>query len=359
MQTLVAVVGETGLGRTGGEQYDARLLAAAKQAGFGVSYITWQGSTLDKLMGLPLLWRLRFITRTLSLTWQLYRSSGDVFIDVWLAPYVSFWAKRTSRKIILMVHHLRGELEKNRKLQVAETVLIQHASRLLTVSQSSKQHVLEYRDGDVPISVIPPGFVRPDAAVDTVSKSQQKQVHFLFVGHITKAKGVLDALEAVALLHDNNWFLHVVGGASAEPETWGKVASLIKKHGLGEHVQLYGRVDDNSLLALYKQADVFVLPSYWEGYGIVFLEAMSFGLPVVSTTAGAIPEVVKHNKAGLLVEPGDVRAMAQALQKFVDEPETRFEFAQYAMQSVKAVADWDETEQTFVSWWQKRADDVG
>jgi len=109
---------------------------------------------------------------------------------------------------------------------------------------------------------------------------------------------------------------------------------------------------------LYALADVFVLPSYWEGYGIVFLEAMSLGLPVVSTTAGAIPEVVRHEKNGLLVQAGDVQGLSEALHTLIVQPELRAKFAEHAKQAAKHAADWVKIEQKFVVWWQERAQDV-
>jgi len=357
MSSIAAVVGDIGSGRTGGEQYDARLLKAATQSGFNVSYITWQGSWLDKLMGLPLLWRLRFLTRTTQLTWQLWRSSGDVWIDVWLAPYVQLWAKHTSQNIILMVHHLRGELENNRSLQAAERVLIQAASRILTVSESSKQQVLAYCEGDVSISIISPGFVRPQVQY-LARKQEQDTVQLLFVGHITQAKGILDVLEAVTRLPEKKWFLHVVGGAAAEPDTWDKAKKWIKDNSLSAHVMMYGRVEDEALQALYQQADVFVLPSYWEGYGIVFLEAMSLALPIISTTAGAIPEVVCHEGNGLLVEAGDVQALSQALNAMITQPKQRKIWADESLALANQAVDWAEVEQRFLAWWEKGKHDV-
>ncbi|MDQ7059455.1 MAG: hypothetical protein Q9N62_14075 [Ghiorsea sp.] len=83
--------------------------------------------------------------RACVLTWQLWRTSGDVLIDIWAAPYLTFWAKRSQRHIIVMVHHLRGELEQNPRVQHAEQVLIQAASQILTVSQSSKRQIQALR----------------------------------------------------------------------------------------------------------------------------------------------------------------------------------------------------------------------
>ena len=86
----------------------------------------------------------------------------------------------------------------------------------------------------------------------------------------------------------------------------------IDRLSLRKRVSLLGDLDRDALERQYARADVFVLPSYLEGYGMALAEAVAFGLPVVSTTAGAIPETVPAN-ASMLVAPGDSRALAKAL----------------------------------------------
>ena len=354
MPSLVAVVGDIQDGRTGGEQYDARLIQAAAATGLQVQQLTWSDVISDILLRLPVLWRVAHVWRTLRLTFKLWRTKGDVLVDVWAAPYLQFWAKHTSRKIILMVHHLCGELEQDERLKTAEKTLIRAASRILTVSQSSKTQIQTYLHAessyDVPISIIPPGFTPPN--ITTKNKTSPSHVSLLFVGHITRAKGVLDLVQAVAGLGVKEaWQLNIVGGASAEPETKQQLQTMIKKHGLQGKVKLHGRVDNVDLARLYASADIFVLPSYWEGYGIVFLEAMYVGLPVVATNAGAIPEVVQHEETGLLVKAGDVDGLQTALATLITSPEQRQTYAQQAQVFAKQAPDWQAVEQKFQAWW--------
>ena len=354
MPSLIAVVGDIQDGRTGGEQYDARLIQAAEVAGLDVQQLIWSDAISDVLLRLPVLWRLAHVWRSFRLTFKLWRTSGDVLIDVWAAPYVQLWATHTSRHILLMVHHLRGELEQDERLKKAEKTLIQAANRILTVSQSSKTQIQTYLDAqsshNIPISIIPPGFTPPSIIEkDTASLDD---VSLLFVGHITRAKGVLDLVQAVASLDvKETWQLHIVGGASAEPETKLQLQTMIKEHGLQDKVTLHGRVSNADLARLYADADMFVLPSYWEGYGIVFLETMYVGLPVVSTTAGAIPEVVQHGKTGLLVQAGDVDALQAALAMLITSPEKRKSYAKQAQVFAKQAPDWQAVEQNFQAWW--------
>ncbi|MCC6418171.1 MAG: glycosyltransferase family 4 protein [Gemmataceae bacterium] len=109
---------------------------------------------------------------------------------------------------------------------------------------------------------------------------------------------------------------------------------------LGETVRLLGEIpDDEAVARLYRQADVFCLPSVQEGFGIVFLEAMASGLPVVATTAAAIPEVVPQGNAGILVRPGDVEGLAAALAELLRAPRQRAACAAFGREHVRQF-DW-------------------
>jgi glycosyltransferase involved in cell wall biosynthesis len=117
---------------------------------------------------------------------------------------------------------------------------------------------------------------------------------------------------------------------------------------LGDSVRLLGEIpDDEEVVGLYRRADVFCLPSVQEGFGIVFLEAMAMGLPVVATTAAAIPEVVPQGKAGLLVPPGDVEALAAALVELLRDPARRAACAAFGQQHVRQY-DWPAVARSFL-----------
>ena len=124
--------------------------------------------------------------------------------------------------------------------------------------------------------------------------------------------------------------------------------ALAQGLGLGAAVRFTGALPDDQLARLYRQADLFCLPSVQEGFGIVLLEAMACGLPVVATSAAAIPEVVPQRQAGTLVPPGDQAALAQALIELLQQADLRAAYGQFGQAHV-AQFDWNQVAQRFLA----------
>lgn len=160
----------------------------------------------------------------------------------------------------------------------------------------------------------------------------------LCVAHQYPRKHVADLLRALPIVRRAIPQAHavIVGGGPQHAMLRG----LMERLGLAPAVQLLGNVpDDMQVARLYRHADVFCLPSVQEGFGIVFLEAMANGLPVVATTSSAVPEVIPDQRAGILVAPGDVRALAQALIELLQDPERCAAMGVFGMNYVKQY-DW-------------------
>ncbi|WP_094586281.1 glycosyltransferase family 4 protein [Synechococcus sp. BO 8801] len=128
----------------------------------------------------------------------------------------------------------------------------------------------------------------------------------------------------------------------------GALRELVERLGLGEVVRLLGALpDDGAVREWYRRSAVFCLPSIQEGFGIVFLEAMASGLPVVSTTATAIPEVVPHGKAGLLVPPRDPQGLAEAILKLLTDSALQAEQRAFGRAHVGPFS-WDRVAERFL-----------
>src|SRR5262249_16826593 len=148
------------------------------------------------------------------------------------------------------------------------------------------------------------------------------KLRLLAVATVTPRKGHLILIEALARLADLDWHLLCVGSLERDPATATAFRQAIARHHLADRVTLAGEWPPERLGAAYRQADCFVLPSFHEGYGMAFAEALAHGLPIVATTGGAISETVPAS-AGLLVPPGDSAALAAALRRLMSDGELR------------------------------------
>jgi glycosyltransferase involved in cell wall biosynthesis len=192
-----------------------------------------------------------------------------------------------------------------------------HAERVLPVSDSLKHAIEEYGIAarfDVVPNVVDVALFHPEVERDVEPKARPETRKLLFVGRLepTEHKGFPTLVAALALLRGrrSDWHLDVVGdGPSLEDSR-----KLVDAAGLGAAVTIRGGRPKSTVAELMRGADVFVLPSKFETQGVVLLEAMASGLPIVSTTAGAIPEVVSQ-RDGVLVAPGDAGALADAIDR--------------------------------------------
>jgi len=175
----------------------------------------------------------------------------------------------------------------------------------------------------------------------------------LCVATLTPRKGHAGLIEALAGLKGRAWTLHCVGSLAFDPATVAAVRLVIERQGLQGRVRLHGEVPDEALLAFHEQADVFVLPSRFEGYGMALAEALAHGLPVCSTTAGAIPDTVPDD-AGVLVPPGDVPALRGALARLIDEPDWRAALAEGARRAGGCLPTWRQA----ASRWADRLESI-
>jgi glycosyltransferase involved in cell wall biosynthesis len=139
----------------------------------------------------------------------------------------------------------------------------------------------------------------------------------LFVGRLVERKGVAHLIEALGQLkNQNRTQLVVVGEGPERPRLEARAREL----GLSDRVVFRGRISDAELRRAYEMADVFVLPAVLdargdtEGLGVVLLEAMNYGVPVIASRIGGIVDIVTDNETGILVPPGDAAALAGALQ---------------------------------------------
>ena len=168
----------------------------------------------------------------------------------------------------------------------------------------------------------------------------ESPVRLLAVGTLVPRKAHALLLEALAELPSSlDWRLDCIGSLERSVATVEQVRALIRDRNLGGRVTLHGEVIESVRDQAYALADIFVLPSYHEGYGMVFAEAMAWGLPIIATTGGAIPETVPA-EAGRLVTPGDRSALVAALSELISEKALRARMSSAARVAARSLPDW-------------------
>ncbi|MBW4560914.1 MAG: glycosyltransferase family 4 protein [Mojavia pulchra JT2-VF2] len=178
-------------------------------------------------------------------------------------------------------------------------------------------------------------FVLPNPAelpVEIPQRMNANQVTLLFCGRVGQRKGTFDLIEAFANLpaeQKNCAKLIIAGDGDIE-----QGRKLIEKLNLTEHITFAGWVNSEQRDKLLAKADVFLLPSYNEGLPMAILEAMSWGLPVITTPVGGIPELVVHNENGLLVKPGDIQQLSAAILSLITNEELRLILGKTARERV-------------------------
>jgi glycosyltransferase involved in cell wall biosynthesis len=170
--------------------------------------------------------------------------------------------------------------------------------------------------------------------------SGSRLVHLLCVATINPGKGHVTLLEALATLPHRRWRLTCAGDLTRDPETTARVRGTVSRLGLDEHVSLVGELSASELEEQFSGADVMVLASLRETFGMAVAEALARGLPVVATATGAIPILVGH-EAGLVVPPSNVSALSTALACMIDDQELRTRCAGGARRVRERLPDWD------------------
>lgn len=156
-------------------------------------------------------------------------------------------------------------------------------------------------------------------------KQSKTDINFLFMGVLIKRKGVIDLLEAINQLKKEGKLDKInvkfnIGGSGEEYE---KLAKYVEENGLEKYIEFLGWVDNENKENILKKNQVFVLPSYNEGLPIAILEALSYGMPIISTNVGSIDEAVYNDKNGYLLKPGDIEELKNKLTALIDNFDLR------------------------------------
>lgn len=197
------------------------------------------------------------------------------------------------------------------------------------------------------IHIVEPG-TDPAAARPAPRRLDASGPRLLCVATLTPRKGHAVLLQALAGLQALPWTLHNVGSADRDADTAAGLRRLAVELGMAERVHWHGEVDDAALSAHYAAADLFVLPSFHEGYGMALAEALAHGLPAITTTAVALAQALPP-AAMIAVSPGDAAALHAALARLIGDADERAARADAARRAGSGLPTWAQAAARFAA----------
>ena len=256
--------------------------------------------------------------------------------------------------IIALIHHpLAYESgltpEQQVKLQGSERLALTHADHVIANSPLTAQNLREsYGVDDKKITIVMPGTHQPSHPLNQVRPhfTNQNEFKWLSVGSIIPRKGFDILIEALAPLNEMSWSLSIVGDTTRDVMAYRHLLQCIDQFNLQDRIHIHGAIDDLHLGSLYRGADGFVLASLFEGYGMAYAEALSYGLPVIGTSGGAIVQTVPVS-AGILTPPGDITSLTAALKMLMNDPYRREQLSIGAKEAAKKLPTWTESAKIF------------
>jgi glycosyltransferase involved in cell wall biosynthesis len=251
--------------------------------------------------------------------------------------------RRLKAPIVALVHHplcLEAGLAPARRdeLRELEQSALAMARHIVVTSPTTAQTLID--DFSVPADKIMVAVPGTDAAPR--AKGTGKPLQLLSVGSVVPRKAFDVLVHALAPLAELDWRLSIVGAMDRSPEALATLEDAIAQAGLEHRVRLVGPAKQRELDVHYGAADIFAMPSLYEGYGMVLAEAMARGLPIVCTTGGAAASTVP-DAAGIKVPPGDIEAFSDAVGRLIADPELRRQMADAAWTAGQALPRWEAT----------------
>ncbi len=291
----------------------------------------------------------------LSLNKMVRKYSLDL-VQVYGGPGGVFLFRKPHAYLICVANHTYAQQYRYLKRPVYKVLMrlekrgYQLADKIIAISSATKQSLVEdYAIYPEKVEVILPGVdtgtFRPEKKVAKIAHS------VLFVGRLHERKAIpsliLSLKEVRTRVPDVKLF--IVGDGSLRVE----LQRLVAAEGLVSQVNFLGRVPAEELVQWYNRAEVFVLPSLFEGFGIVCLEAMACATPVIATMVPGVVDLVKDGETGLLVPPQNRKRLGEAIAKLLEDSELRNRLGNNGHQMAREKLDWHQVSRRFVAIYRR------
>ncbi|SMC53102.1 glycosyltransferase family 4 protein [Rhizobium sp. RU36D] len=326
--------------KTGGYAYDRRVIEGLRAGGWSITLLS-----LGEGFPVPTADVLDEAERRLSAL-----ADGTLLVIDGLAfGVLDGWAERHAHRfnLVALVHHPlaletgidSAEQERLRRSEVKALSFARHV--IVTSPMTARELEATYGVEPQRMTVAVPGTERA-----AISPGNGDPPHILSIGTLTPRKAHDVLIAALKRVEHLPWRATIIGSRTLSPQTAASLQHQLDSSGLSGRITLAGETDD--VRAELARADIFALASRYEGYGMVFAEALSQGLPIVACQAGAIPDVVPE-EAGFLVPVDDVEAFAAALERLLSDPVLRHKKAKAALAAGARLPSWNDTTEIFAN----------
>lgn len=342
---------------SGGYLYDRKLVDHLREQGDSVEVIT-----------LP--WRSYLLHLSDNILSGMLRRMARLSIDVLLQDELNHPSlfrlnprlkKQVKYPLVSIVHNLRSDEDypawqkllyrrvESRYLASVDGFIFnskdtrQRVERtLLSGGREVLPHVIAYPGGDRLFQEVPEEEIR--------QRALDGPLRLLFAGNVIPGKGLHVLLEALKKVPLDLWRLTVAGNYRVNPSYTGAIFRQIIRDGLSSNVCFTGALNGQELSRYMRNSHVLVMPSFYEGFGIVYLEGMGFGLPAIGTTFGGVKEIISQGCDGFLVPSGDAAALADHISGLATDRLRLVEMSLAARKSYNNHPTWKESMMTIRSF---------
>lgn len=348
--------------QTGGELYNFKLSEYLDKQGWQQDYVSLhEKKHFLRLSKIPF---FGDIIASLIFAIILFKYRGILVEDHYFSKYL-FLTNIVQRlffksKIIVVVHLFYSYDSSDKFLlrrfinRTIEKIRLSFADLIIASSEYSKSEIVSVGINPDSVHVLSPGLDREKFSIlassgklDSEDSKASKKI--LCVGNYVSRKGIIYLIEAFSQIQRRDFSLHLVGNRKNNSSYYNQLNNAVKKLKLTECVVFHDGSDQENIKQLYASADIFVLPSFKETFGIVFLEAMHYGLPIITTNVSAMPELIESGKNGFLVPPGDSQALANAISTLIENPDLIKKMGETGRKKVATSYYWEQTGFKFVS----------
>jgi len=275
----------------------------------------------------------------------------DSIAAAYVAPWLSL--KPPPAPLVAMLHQPPGGVDHGLPRSALQALLDRAAYRkaagLLVSSEALAADLESQGVSPARMRVVPPGRDLAAPAGPPEDLRLGRRCAFLCVANWFEHKGIHSLLDAFARLPDNDGTLHLAGAPDVDPAYARSIRDRLQRPDLSGRVVVHGSVAPERVAALYRDADVFVLPSMRESYGMAYAEAMSARLPIIGWRAGNLPNLVTDRVEALLIDPGDIPGLTRALATLTGDEALRTSLSAAAAARAATLPTWHDSARLFFS----------